>query len=199
MYYTKKEITDWYYNVAEQKRIRSALSKAFRQQDYLIDDSLQEFWLFGTKSDSVIPSKYSITNRAIYFCRAYYHTIRLTKSISKKAGTIEELHDMGVDWWQGETPETELLKKETRIGIWNKVQSIHPMQSSILSSFIKDGDSGHLTKLASKKGKTYNTFKANYRLGIITLRKILNKDEFCLDLNPDSSIYSNKHAFDERE
>lgn len=196
MQYTVDEVNKWFANAEEQTKLRKSLIRLFNFEEEVIEDALQEFWLFATNEKTLIDKKYKLAKRAIYFCRAHNYTHFMRRQAKHTA--FEEWYLEGSDLFSMDNPELQYLREESKLKLNSYVAKLPKIQQQTLSTIFTQSSGRDLTKIAVEEGKDYNTFKANYRHAMNSLKKRMKRpEEFFLDLDPSSDIIIRRHKYEQ--
>lgn len=183
-YYSLSELDEWFeeldWHVA---------SRAFGAQAELVEDAFQEFWLFTRVK--LISRRYSIKNRFMYFARAYSASWRKRKHFTSVS--VE-----GVDFALDRNTEDVLIEAEQDRYFEEVINSLTPKQAITTKLILREGLNKNMVELWQENrhlAPSYNTFKANFRHAITSLKsKKLERLDFFVANEPQRILQYKKQT-----
>lgn len=163
------EVLQWV--IDNEKKVKSSLLR-FGVHDDKVDDVYQELCVKFMKPVEARNIKSLVETQLRYSAINHWKRNKVIKGPSKWV-------DVRIDKYTTDTPESLLIYNENVLAVESAINSLGNKRGQRASTGQRDAvlsvmrTGKQLTELAQEKGVPLNTFKANYRFGLIKMRSLL--------------------------
>lgn len=153
------------YAIDNKRFIDKFIVKLMKTEDYcgdIYNESIIKLLQYKKSVENISTFVHQVVKNEIY---RFYKTNRLMKGSNK-------LYDVDFDLSHNLDPESLLIQREVLNDLNNSLDLIPERQAKTIR-IVMNGGSENLKDLSKKHDINQNTFKANYRWGILKLKEIV--------------------------